>query len=838
MKLQYFPIPNFILIILVGVLFLLGNSQPAFAQDWEKEEAPLASKWYDEVSPDNALPEYPRPLMKRDRWKNLNGLWGYSFEEFESPPHGNSFESSILVPFAIESALSGVKEHNDHVWYRRTFEVPDDWRGEDQLLKLHFGAADWASTVYVNGQKVGTHKGGYDRFSFDITSYLKDDGPQEVLVYVEDPTDEGNQPRGKQVLNPRGIWYTPVTGIWQTVWLEPVPKAHITDLQIIPDPDNNRFLFKAEAANIPDRSEDFIVAKVYEEGVQVNQVESGPGRLFEIPVPDPHLWSPDDPFLYDLKVSLKINDVHVDSLESYAGMRSVEVKRDEDGHARIFLNGEYQYQIGPLDQGYWPGGLYTAPTDEALKYDLVMAKKMGFNMIRKHVKWEPQRWYYWADKLGILVWQDMVSADNETSESRRQFEVELKEMVRELYNHPSLVNWMVFNEGWGQFDAERLTRWVESYDPSRIVTDVSGWQHRGAGDLIDVHRYPGPAGVKPDQDRASAIGEFGGIGFPVEGHTWQDKEGWGYQGLVKDEDTLLKRYEEVINRALWLADEHHMSAGVYTQITDLETELNGLMTYDRAVNKLDPGKMTAINKGRTVYIRPRSTHFTDQVPIHLHTGTDGLTIHYTTDGSEPTLASPLYEEPFSIEQSTTVKARAFRDGEPVGYVTERTYTEQSPVEATALEKPEKGLVYRFYRADNDRPRYMRHWPLRNVMGGGDALSSADSGTVQGIDIRTSNQTELFGYRFDGYIKVPESGNYTFYIESDDNARMYVSGKDIFDRMGQSPATSYDRAMIPLEEGFHPIDIRYFQAYGPSALQIKVDGPGIRKQLIPTSWLYY
>jgi hypothetical protein len=575
---------------------------PGARAEWKPAKAPLMTRWAKDVKAEAPLPEYPRPQLVRDRWLNLNGVWQFAFaKEKDPPPFGKDLPERILVPFPVESALSGVMKQAERVWYRRTFTIPKDWAG--QRVLLHFGAVDWAATVYVNGKELGAHRGGYDAFFFDLTDALKPAGPQELIVGVWDPTDGGFQPRGKQVRKPGGIYYTPITGIWQTVWLEPVPRTHITGLEVVTDPDAKtaRVTVRAQSAD------GHTVALTARDGATVIASASGKvGAALTLSLARPKLWSPESPFLYDLAVELKKGGAGADKVTSYFGVRKIELGRAVGkGPPPILLNGKPLFQVGPLDQGYWPDGLYTAPTDEALKFDIEMTKKLGFNMTRKHVKVEPARWYYWCDKLGLLVWQDMPSGDRSvasgkpdlvrTPESARQYELELKRMIDGLRNHPSVVAWVVFNEGWGQFDTARITNWTKGYDPTRLVDCASGWNDRGVGDVHDIHVYPGPGAPPPSPARAGVLGEFGGLGLGVDGHTWTKKT-WGYQGTSSKAD-LTRKYERLLQAVWKLHREKGLSAAVYTQITDVESEANGLLTYDRAVIKVDLDRVAAVNRG-------------------------------------------------------------------------------------------------------------------------------------------------------------------------------------------------------------------------------------------------
>lgn len=562
----------------------------------------LKTRWANTVNSQKVLPEYPRPQMTRLQWLNLNGPWQMAFAKAgDQPPLGKELKERILVPFPVESSLSGVGKTTDRLWYRRTFSIPADWQG--QRVLLHFGAVDWEATIWVNGKKIGVHQGGYDAFNFDITEALKKTGSQEVVVGVFDPTDAGTQPRGKQVRNPKGIFYTSTTGIWQTVWLEPVPTASIAGLKIVPDVDGGVLRVTVQGRGTTAKQQASITVR---EGARTLKAVSGPvGSPIEIPIPQAKLWSPDSPFLYDLTVALKEGDKFLDRVRSYAGMRKISIGPDEKGVVRLLLNGKPLFMTGPLDQGFWPDGLYTAPTDEALKFDIEMTKQLGFNMTRKHVKVEPARWYHWCDKLGLLVWQDMPSGDasvavgkgeiKRTPESAKQFELELKAMIDGLHHHPSIVMWVVFNEGWGQYDTQRLAAWTKEYDRTRLVNSASGWNDFKVGDVFDIHKYPGPASPPPEPKRAVILGEFGGLGLPIKDHLWA-KESWGYQG-VKSNRELMTRYEEMQREVQRLKDESGLSAAIYTQLTDVETEANGLLTYDRAVVKVEANRLAAVNRG-------------------------------------------------------------------------------------------------------------------------------------------------------------------------------------------------------------------------------------------------
>jgi hypothetical protein len=570
---------------------LAGGWMISLVQAWELAPAPLETRWTKEVSPANALPEYPRPQMARKSWVNLNGLWQYAIRPAAEEKPVN-WDGEILVPFAVESALSGVKKAvtpDEQLWYRRKFESPK--LEDDGRLLLHFGAVDWKCTVWINGKQVGEHTGGFNPFTFDITDALNSgDTPNEVVVVVSDPTDTSWQPRGKQVLRPHGIFYTAVTGIWQTVWLEPVPKVHIKSLKIVPDIDRSVISVTADAPGA-----DAVRIRINNEGRAPDWVKIAPGKPAVLFVSNPVLWSPDRPHLYDLRVECLVDDKVADAVDSYFGMRKIDVKKDKDGINRLWLNNKVVFQYGPLDQGWWPDGLYTAPTDEALKYDIEMTKRLGFNMARKHVKVEPARWYYWCDKLGLLVWQDMVSGDAATNdESKKNYRKELKSMIDALHNHPSIVMWVPFNEGWGQYDTEEVAAWTQKYDPTRPVNEASGWHDKGSGDVADMHNYPGPGMREPEEKRVSVLGEFGGLGMPVRGHTWQDEKNWGYVSY-DSADALTGAYVELLTMLRPMIGRG-LSAAVYTQTTDVEIEVNGLLTYDRALVKMEEARITEAAK--------------------------------------------------------------------------------------------------------------------------------------------------------------------------------------------------------------------------------------------------
>lgn len=586
----------------------------------------LRTRWAEQVSPRAPLPEYPRPQLSRERWTNLdgawtnlNGRWGYAVTA-QGADRPTSWNDSIVVPFPIESQLSGVQQAvraDQRLWYRRHFARPS-LRPGGRLL-LHFGAVDWQATVWVNGTQVGVHEGGFDPFTFDITDALTGAASQEIVVAVWDPTDSGSQPRGKQVLKPSGIWYTAVTGIWQTVWLEPVSAVHIAGLVVTPDFD--RRVVRVRATTWPGHSADELKIAIERPQGGYDSPTSGLASTeVVVPIPDMIPWSPDNPHLYTMRITLHRNNVGFDQVESRFGMRKISLGKDTKGVTRLFLNNQPLFQYGTLDQGWWPDGLFTPPTDAAMVYDIATTKALGFNMIRKHVKVEPARWYHLADSIGLLVWQDMPSADNKTPVSQTAFASELQRMVAALRSFTSIVMWVPFNEGWGQHDTEKTVAWLKGYDTSRLVNNASGWTDKQVGDVSDVHAYPGPGMPALEANRAAVLGEFGGLGLPLAGHTWLAKDNWGYKSYP-DSITLGAAYADLMHQLkLLIADG--LSAAVYTQTSDVEIEVNGLMTYDRALIKL-PAK--AIASAKQLFTAPATIR--NVVPTSL---TSGQRWRYTT----------------------------------------------------------------------------------------------------------------------------------------------------------------------------------------------------------------
>jgi hypothetical protein len=597
------------LVLLTATVSVMTLAAPVAGADpvWRPGTPPLTTPWTHLVGPDNALPEYPRPQLTRERWQNLNGVWEFAGAgPAEAPPVGRSLPERVLVPYPIESALSGIQRREDRMWYRRTFTVPQRWQvGGDTRLRLHFGAVDYDSRVWVNGRQVTAHRGGYDAFSVDITDALIGSGPQELIVGVTDLTDATWQPVGKQRNVPdRGIFYTSSSGIWQTVWLEPVPQANIT--QLVQTPDLATSTLRLTARTSGDTAGLTVEAVAFDGDRVVGRVTGAPDTELRVPVPRARLWSPDTPFLYDLKVRLLRGHRPVDAVGSYFGMREIGMARGTDGKLRMTLNGRILFHMSTLDQGFWPDGIHTAPTDAALRWDLEQHKVLGFNTVRKHIKVEPDRWYYHADRLGLLVWQDMPSmkTSNELPppDAREQFERELHTLVDQHRSWTSVVVWVPFNEGWGEWDRTatgRIADQVKAQDPSRLVNAHSGVNccaskgDSGRGDVIDHHAYVGPAQPAPDARRVSADGEHGGFGLEVDGHMWFG-EGHAYE-MTPDPATLTRRYVENQRDVLTSARRCGISGAIYTQITDVEHEVNGFFTYDRQVRKMDFDQVRAIN---------------------------------------------------------------------------------------------------------------------------------------------------------------------------------------------------------------------------------------------------
>ena len=601
-------------------LFFLLYISLLQAQIWKPIEGKIMSKWSKTITPENVWQEYPRPQFERTQWKNLNGLWDFTVSKVNQI-QPKQYKGKILVPFSFESPLSGLGKSinpEDKMWYRKSFKLPNKWSGDDVII--HFEAVDYHSTIWVNDILVGTHKGGFDRFSFNITPYLKPEGLQKIVLSVEDASNFSSQPRGKQQINASGIYYTPVSGIWQTVWLEAVSsEAYLKQVRITSDIDNSKVNL-IPISNVPLIRGYQIAVDVFLDGKKVASGKTKPDTPLHLKIENAQLWSPDHPHLYDVKMNLiNPSGIVIDRVESYFGMRKISLE-DHKGVKYLFLNNTPLFHYGTLDQGWWPDGLLTPPSDEAMRYDIEMTKAMGFNMIRKHVKIELDRWYYHCDKLGIMVWQDMPSYNKlalktpkqmekteqknriynalervkregtdliRRSDDAAQFELELRRMIDLHFNSPSIVMWVPFNEGWGQYDTCRIADYIKKLDPDRLVNPTSGWSLRSCGDVYDIHTYDVDLTIPPTAlDRASVIGEFGGIGYPIDENLWNpEMRNWGYQTYYNAEE-LLKNYIYKFNQILEMKEKNGLSAAVYTQTTDVEGEINGLMTYDREVTKI------------------------------------------------------------------------------------------------------------------------------------------------------------------------------------------------------------------------------------------------------------
>ncbi len=630
--------------VFVGAAVFLASFSIVGAEPWKPANPKMMTEWGEKVSADSAWKEYPRPQFVREHWLNLNGLWDYAIApKILGQPA--KFDGEILVPFAVECALSGVGKSftpADRLWYRRQFTPPKEWA--DQRVLLNFGAVDYECTLWINNGMVGSHMGGSDPFTFDVTDYIKA-GANELVLAVTDPTDTAEQPRGKQQLNPKGIWYTPVSGIWQTVWLEAVPKEnHLAELRLVPDVAGKRLLVTPLLSRAVERDDLAVRVTASAKGKVAGTTIVRVNREGILNLTDVQLWSPESPFLYDLKAELvrvkapvenrsvsknrgilpsygelertayvKLEPIGepLDKVTSYFGMRSLTLgpgPKSQQPHLR--LNETPIFQHGPLDQGWWPDGLLTPPSDEAMIWEINWLKSAGFNMLRKHIKVEPARYYYHCDRLGMLVWQDMPSGFNlalrnyredqgepvRLSTSREQHELELRRMINCLSNHPSIVMWVIHNEGWGQYESSALARWVKGIDSSRWVNAVSGWLDQNNGDIYDIHTYQEvPLAPANQADRAIVIGEYGGVGWPVTNHLWDaEKRNWGYQTYQSQpefENALRKKVEGLLPMVRDLG----LSAAVYTQTTDVEGEVNGFMTYDRKQIKISAEKLKEVN---------------------------------------------------------------------------------------------------------------------------------------------------------------------------------------------------------------------------------------------------
>jgi hypothetical protein len=587
--------------ILINLSFLL---LAVSAMAWSAKGDKIKTEWAEKVTPESVWQEYPRPQLKRAEWTNLNGLWNYSVTNSTTQKNAVSYQDEILVPFAIESALSGVNKtftSNDKLWYKRDFILSTPTKGRKTIL--HFGAVDYECSVWVNNKLVGTHKGGNNSFSFDITQSLKPGAKQTIEVGVTDPTDEESITRGKQQMNQVGIWYTPVSGIWQTVWIETVNPTYINS--ILPQADLAQSIVNLGFDIVNLKGNETINIKVIDDDKVLTEVNQKVEKNIRVKIPNQVQWTPATPKLYGLQIELRSKNVVIDKVSSYFAMREVTMNKDEVGYNRIFLNGKSVFNYGTLDQGWWPDGLLTPPSAEAMLWDMVQLKDMGFNTIRKHIKVEPALYYYYADSLGLMIWQDMPSGFatarkkdehlapiakvdwNAPATVVAQWRSEINEMIDNLRFFPSITTWVVFNEGWGQHNTKVMVDMVMQKDRSRIINGVSGWTDRKVGHMYDVHNYPLTSIIKPvnNNNRVSVLGEFGGLGLPVKDHIWNpEMRNWGYKNIDQAVD-LISDYSKLVYDLESLIAQG-AAAAIYTQTTDVEGEVNGLITYDRKVTKI------------------------------------------------------------------------------------------------------------------------------------------------------------------------------------------------------------------------------------------------------------
>jgi len=795
---------------------------------WKIADNPILTKWAADVDPLKPWLQYPRPDMKRVSWENLNGLWEYAITPIGVKPE--KWDGTILVPYPVESALSGVKKRvseNENLWYKRTFRLPNVWKRKQILL--NFEACDWETVVWIDGKEAGRHRGGYDPFTINITKALGDRKEHELLVCVWDPTNKGPQPRGKQVASPGSIWYTPTTGIWQTVWIEPVNESFIESFRTMSDIDKGTVTFKTEVNNGDSGT---LTYTIKEKDKKVAEISGNAGELITVKIENPILWSPENPFLYDIEIELKIGKKSVDKVTSYTGLRKIAVGKADDGFTRMLFNNKFVFQNGPLDQGFWPDGLYTPPTEEAMIYDIEVTKKMGFNMLRKHVKVENRIFYYWCDKLGILVWQDMPSGDRsiradrpdieKSKEATEQFEFELKRMIETKYNHPSIIMWVPFNEGWGQFETGRITQLIKDYDPTRLVNSASGWSDRGTGDLNDIHHYPDPAVPPAEEKRAIVLGEFGGLGLPLQGHTWEQKN-WGYRNM---EDTLqlLAKYESYYDQVHKMVKENGLSAAIYTQTTDVETETNGLMTYDRKINKM--GLENVFNANNNI-IPPSLTSsvliFNDTFTAELVNSKAGGTIFYTLDGSDPTEKSDHYSKPLIISSTTTLNAFT-RWNDSKSRITSFLIEKRDPIPSEVLVKVRPGLKASIFDG--------KFTTLPDFS----SLKPVQTKSVKEVIHTIAGKNSFFGIVFEGYINIPADGVYGLYINSDDGSKMTIDATEPVINDGIHGMREEGRN-YPLAKGYHKLKIEYFQGESGIGLEFLIEAPGLPKTKVPAGWLF-
>ncbi|MBI1224812.1 MAG: glycoside hydrolase family 2 [Bacteroidetes bacterium] len=783
--------------LIIGFQAFVSTAQ----QSWQPVQGGLTTPWTDKVTSEAPYPEYPRPTMIRPDWFSLNGLWNISLQDQGTGrPHKSG---QILVPYPVESALSGcgwrVEPQHELIYTKRAF-IYSRWKG--QRVLLHFGAVDWQTTVFVNGKKIGEHKGGYDPFFFDISNEVIFGTEAEISVHVTDPTSAGGQALGKQTLTPGGIYYTPISGIWQSVWLEPVPQAFIRSYRVEPDIEKSRALVRVETEGMLGGQK--VVASLLHDGRAVSSASGKPGAPLLISVKDGHLWSLDDPFLYDIEIAIEDNGRTVDKVKGYFGLRKSSVGPDENGVTRLMLNDKPIFQLGPLDQGFWPDGLYTAPNEEAMEYDIETLKSLGFNMIRKHVKVEPERWYYLCDKLGILVWQDMPSAEPKTEEDRTQFKWEMKAMVDNLFNHPSIVMWVPFNEGWGQHETAFYVEKLRDWDPTRIVDNASGWTDAGVGDVLDIHDYPGPSSPKVVDGRAAVLGEFGGLGLNVVGHQWA-KDGWGYQQISTPEE-LLNRYESLYWKLFELQENEGLAAAVYTQVSDVETESNGLMTYDRKVLKIDPALLKLVHRGQ---MPPKPTTnadiFVKKMNVSLRTIKPNAVIEYAIENGKAPLKWQRFSEPILLKSTTTIVTRAAWPDSLKSHEQRYVFTKTKAMKPKGKTGNQAGISAKVYEGSWDSlPDFSEITPVKELV-------------VSDLSLKQVEKKEDFGVVYEGWLEVPNMGAYTLHLRSDDGSRLQLDGQLVIDHDGLHGMNDQPKS-VALAAGKHPLKLEFFQKKGGVGLE--------------------
>ncbi len=800
----------------IFLLILVFQQLTALAQPskWKPKPGTLTTPWTDKVNPANPLPEYPRPNMLRPDWANLNGLWNLQLVENKTGKPVNQGE--VLVPYPVESALSGCGwrvEPTQTLVYSKKITVPSRWKG--QRVLLHFGACDWHTQVSVNGKKIGEHKGGYDAFVFDITPAITFGADAMLSVQVNDPSDSGAQAIGKQHLQPGGIWYTPTSGIWQTVWLEPVPQTFIKAYKVEPQPDKNRAVVRVMTEGEMEGVK--VVARIRQDGQIVTEATGKTGAPLMLFLKNSHLWTLEDPYLYDLEILLEDSKGKAtDKVKGYFGLRKISVGPDEKGVTRMLLNGKPVFQLGPLDQGFWPDGLYTPATEEAMLYDIETLKSLGFNMIRKHVKVELARWYYHCDRLGMLVWQDMPSGNPVTEEDKTQFRWEMKAMVDQLYNHPSIVMWVPFNEGWGQHDTPDYVQKIKEWDPTRLVNNASGWTDAGVGDVLDIHDYPGPSAPKPTDGRAAVLGEFGGLGLNVAGHQWSNS-GWGYQ-QIETPEALLLRYEELY-RELWPLVQQGLCAAVYTQVSDVETESNGLMTYDRKVLKMDPSLVLLTHRGQ-MPPKPvgKAPIFIKSTNLELVTAKQGATIEYAIENVKEPLVWQKYASPIAIKNTTAIVTRATWPDSAKSHEQRYVLTKTKPMKPKGKVGKAAGLSAKIYSGSWDKlPAFSTLSPVNELV-------------VNDLSLKQIDAKEDFGVVFEGWVEVPATGVYSVHMPSDDGSRLTFNGQILIEADGLHGMI--DRpASVALKAGKYPLKVEFFQKKGGVGLDFWLEDV-MGKKVVP------